>query len=91
MPKVLTREASDTDSTFAKKFIKDVIKARKDYKGSGNPALYTTEDMLTNMLLIEDTNGRAIYDTIDKLTTALRVSQVITVPVMENLVRVDEN
>lgn len=90
VPKVLTREAGDTDYTFAKKFIKDVIKARKDYKGSGNPALYTTEDMLTNMLLIEDTNGRAIYDTIDKLTTALRVSQVVTVPVMENLVRVDE-
>ena len=90
VPKILTREVVDTDYTFAKKFIKDVIKARKDYKGSGNPALYTTEDMLTNMLLIEDTNGRVIYDTIDKLTTALRASQVITVPVMENLVRVDD-
>lgn len=89
--KVLEREQTDTDYTFAKRFIKSVIKARKEYKGSGNPTLYTTEDMLTNMLLIEDKNERVIYDTLDKLVTALRVKEIVTVPVMEGQVRVSED
>jgi len=89
IPKILTRGSGENNFVFAKNFIKEVIKSRKDYKGSGNPTLYTTEDMLTDMLLIEDTNGRVIYDTIDKLTTALRVKDIVTVPVMEALVRTD--
>lgn len=83
--RTLTRAEGADEYAFAKSFIKDVVKSRKDYKGSGNPVLYTTEDMLTNMLLIEDTTGRVIYDTIDKLKTALRVSNIVTVPVMENV------
>ena len=71
----------------AKEFIKSVIKARKNYKGSGKPDLYTSEDMLTDMLLLEDANGRAIYDTEEKLATKLRVGEIITVPQMENLTR----
>lgn len=90
VPKVLTKEAGENDYVFAKRFIREVIKSRKDYKGSGNPSLYTTEDMLTSMLLIEDTNGRIIYDTEVKLATALRVKEIVTVPVMENLTRTDE-
>ena len=89
--KILERSGTDTDYTFAKSFIKEVIKARKDYKGSGNPTLYTTETMLTNMLLIEDKNERVIYDTIEKLTTALRVKEIVTVPVMENQIRVSQD
>lgn len=77
---------ADEDSR-AKAFIRACIKARKDYKGSGNPALYTTEDMVTDCLLLEDQTGRVIYDTLDKLKTALRVSDIITVPVMEGLTR----
>lgn len=77
----------ETDEAFAKRFIKEVIKSRKDYKGSGNPVLFTTEDMLTNMLLIEDLNQRVIYDTEEKLRTALRVSAIVTVPVMEGATR----
>ena len=69
----------------AKAFIKAMIKARKDYKGSGNPTLFTTEDMLTDCLLIEDGVGRPLYDTVDKLATKLRVKEIVTVPVMENL------
>ena len=77
--------ASSTDpDAKAKAFIKAAIKARKDYKGSGNPTLFTTEDMLTDMLLIEDTTGRAIYETETALATKLRVSKIVTVPVMEN-------
>ena len=87
--RTLTRAAGTDDYAFAKAFIKDIVKSRKDYKGSGNPVLYTTEDMLTNMLLIEDTSGRVIYDTIEKLKTALRVSDIVTVPVMENISRED--
>lgn len=67
----------------AKATIRAAIKARKNYKGSGNPTFYTTEDVLTDMLLLEDAQGRVIYDTIDKLTTALRVRKIVTVAVME--------
>lgn len=87
--RTLVRAAGADDYAFAKEFIKDVVKSRKEYKGSGNPTLYTTEDMLTNMLLIEDSTGRVIYDTIEKLKTALRVGNIVTVPVMENVSRED--
>lgn len=83
--------ASDNESTIAKNFIKQCIKARKNYKGSGNPTLYTTEDMLTDMLLLEDTTGRVIYESTDKLATTLRVKEIVTVPVMENLTRTVDN
>ena len=83
--------SSDNESTIAKNFIKQCIKARKNYKGSGNPTLYTTEDMLTDMLLLEDTTGRVIYESATKLATTLRVKEIVTVPVMENLTRTDDN
>ena len=85
--RTLERTSDDTDDTFAKKFIHDVIKSRKEYKGSGNPVLYTSEDMLTNMLLMEDKTGRVVYDSVDKLATALRVSKIVTVPVFEGHTR----
>lgn len=87
--RVLERADGASEEAFAKAFIKDVIRARKLYKGSGNPTLFTTEDMLTNMLLIEDKNERAIYDTVEKLKTALRVSDIVTVEVMEGVNRRD--
>lgn len=73
--------ASNSDK--AKAFIVSAIKARKDYKGSGSPTLYTTEDMLTDCLLIEDTTGRLIYESVEKLANVLRVKEIVTVPVME--------
>ena len=73
----------------AKLFIRTAIKARKDYKGSGEPTLFCTEDLLTDMLLLEDTNGRVIYDSVAKLATALRVKNIITVPVMEGVHRMN--
>lgn len=82
-------ETGITEDEEAKAFIKAVIKSRKDYKGSGNPILFTTEDMLTKCLLLEDKNGRAIYDTEEKLRTALRVSEIITVEAMEGAKRLD--
>lgn len=78
-----------TAEDTAKLMIKQIIKARKDYKGSGNPTFFTTEDVLTDMLLIQDTTGRDIYDTEEKLRTKLRVKEIVTVPVMEGLTRTD--
>lgn len=89
--RVLERASGASDEAFAKAFIKDVIKSRKLYKGSGNPTLFTTEDMLTNMLLIEDKNERVVYDTVEKLKTALRVSDIVTVGPMEGANRKDEH
>ena len=82
-------DAAATSDQKAKAFIRACIKSRKNYKGSGTPTLYTTEDMLTDCLLLEDTTGRIIYDTEEKLRTALRVSSIVTVPVMEGLKRDD--
>ena len=67
--------------------IRSIIKSRKNYKGSGEPSLFTTEDFITDCLLLEDNNGRVIYDTLEKLKNALRVKEIITVPVMEGLTR----
>lgn len=90
----LMDKQSDEDSR-AKAFIRMAIKSRKEYKGSGNPALFCTEDLLTDMLLLEDNNGRIIYDSVSKLATALRVSKIVTVPVMEGVHRevkgIDQN
>lgn len=76
-----------TEDERAKAFIRAAVKSRKNYKGSGSPVLYTTEDMLTDCLLLEDTTGRAIYDSVQKLASTLRVKEIITIPAMENLSR----
>lgn len=79
--------ANATEDAVAKAFIRTVIKSRKDYKGSGSPTLFTTEDMLTNCLLLEDNNGRIIYDSVDKLATTLRVKEIVPVEIMEGVTR----
>lgn len=83
----VTAAANATDDAIAKAFIRTVIKSRKEYKGSGSPTLFTTEDMLTNCLLLEDNNGRIIYDSVDKLATTLRVKEIVPVEVMEGVTR----
>lgn len=77
------------DENLAKNFVKAAIRARKDYKGTGNPTLFTTETMLTEMLLIEDEMGRFVYDNVNSLATRMRVKEIVTVPVMENLTNAD--
>ena len=88
--KKISVSANATEDQKAKAFIRACVKSRKEYKGSGNPTLYTTEDVLTDLLLLEDSTGRVIYETEDKLRSALRVSAIVTVPVMEGLKRTDE-
>lgn len=78
---------SGTDNEKVKAFIRAAVKARKDYQGSGNPVLFTTEDVLTDALLLTDEMGRDLYESVDKLATKLRVSRIVTVPVMEGLTR----
>lgn len=85
VPIEVTVAPGATDDDKAKAIIRSIIKGRKEYKGSGNPVMYTTEDILTDMLLMEDKMGRIIYDSVTKLATALRVSEIVTVPVMEGL------
>lgn len=80
--------ASDADEdAIGKAVIKGAIKSRKDYRGSGNPILFTTEDALTNMLLLTDSTGRDLYETPEKLATKLRVSKIVTSEIFENLTR----
>ena len=74
-----------TADDVAKTFIRTAIKARKDYKGSGSPVLFTTEDMLTDMLLLEDAIGHALYADEAALARKLRVREIVTVPVMEGV------
>lgn len=76
-----------TAAATAENMMDDAIRARKEYKGSGNPVLFTTEDMLAEMLLLKDKNGRRIYTSVNDLATAMRVSSIITVPQMEGLTR----
>ena len=77
--------AGATDTEKCKALIKAIVKSRKEYRGSGEPTMFTTEDVLTDFLLMEDNNGRYIYDSIDKLKSVLRVKNIVTVPVMEGL------
>lgn len=89
--KAVNVTSNATDDDKAKAFIKAVIRSRKEYKGSGNPTLYTTEDMLTTCLLLTDTTGRDIYEDVNQLCKKLRVKEIVTVPVMESVKAKDSN
>lgn len=75
-------QPSATEDDKAREFIRTAIKARKNYKGSGQPTLYTTEDILTDCLLLTDTTGRDLYTDVAQLAKKLRVKEIVTVPVM---------
>lgn len=64
-----------------------IVRARKDYRGSGNIVYFTTEEYLTDMLLRKDGIGHRMYKSVSEVATALRVNRIVTVPVMENLTR----
>ena len=81
----ITVASNATGSEKAKAFIDEVIRSRKDYKGSGNPTLFTTEDMVTECLLLEDSMGHKLYKSEAELATTLRVKEIVTVEVMEGI------
>lgn len=76
-------KSADASDVRAKEFIKQVIRSRKSYKGTGTPTLYTTEDMITECLLLTDDMGRDLYDSVEKLATKLRVKKIVPVEAME--------
>lgn len=86
--KMVAVDHGATAPVIADAVIDAVIRARKDYKGSGNPTFFTTADFLTDMLLLKDGMGRRLYNTVGELATALRVRDIVEVPVMEGLKRV---
>lgn len=75
--------ADATPEVIAKETINTIIRSRKLYKGSGSPTFWTTEDSLTEMLLLEDGIGHKYYKTESEVATALRVREVVTVEPME--------
>jgi hypothetical protein len=85
---VHTTIASDHDT---EEIIEDIIRARKEYKGVGNPTFYVNSDTLTDMLLLKDNVGRRLYLTVADLAAVLRVSSIVEVPVMDSLTRLDPN
>ena len=78
-----TGNSVSANDSFTKGIVRAALRSRKEYKGSGTPTFFTTEDYLTDMLLIEDQNGRRIYDSIAQLALALRVKEIVTIPEME--------
>ncbi len=85
---VVRREVKGSSETdFAENMIDESVRARKDYRGSGNPTLFTSEDELAEMLLLKDMNGRRIYKDVNELATAMRVKEIVTVPQFSGLTR----
>lgn len=80
---IKVKVTAESGVAHAKSVIKKIIKARAQYRGSGNPKFYTTESVLTEMLLLEDGMGHFLYPTKQALATTLRVSDIVTVPVFE--------
>jgi hypothetical protein len=85
--KVVGLPANATSDQKAKACIRGVIKAYDEYEGSGEPTFFVEPNALSDMLLMEDTTGRVIYDSVEKLRTALRVKEIVTVPVMKSKTR----
>lgn len=84
--KVQAAVASGADTvTKIKAAMNASLKARKDYKGSGNPTLFTTEDNLTDMLLLEDKIGHRLYKNETEVAQAMRVKEIVTVPQMAGM------
>ena len=83
----LTVAQNGTEDDYAKAFIKAAIKNRKNYKGSGTPTLYTSEDLLAAMLLLEDGLGHSLYKSEQELCTKLRVKEIVTIPQFDGLKR----
>ena len=67
--------------------VRTVIKAMAEYEGKGQPMMFVHPDLLADMLLIEDENGRFIYENESVLARTLRVKEIVPVPLMKGLER----
>lgn len=79
----ITGDSFSENDSVMKGVVRGAIKSRRQYKGSGKPTFYTTEGTLNDLLLIEDQNGRVIYESEEKLATAMRVKEIVTIPELE--------
>ena len=86
VPVVISPEDSQDTEPTTSELIDAIIRSRKDYKGSGTPSLYIRTDLLGDMLLLKDSLGRRIYNTMEELSSALRVKEIVDVPVMDDIV-----
>lgn len=75
------------DPSTTANLIDGAVRARKNYRGSGMPKFYTTTDFLTECLLLKDAEGYRLYKNVSELAQAMRVSEIVEVPVLENLKR----
>lgn len=64
--------------------VESILRARKHYKGTGTPTMYTTDDIMTDLMLLKDKVGRRLYNTEAELAAALRVASIVVVEVMED-------
>ena len=85
VPLFTIKKEVTNDQNLYENFMEEALLARVDYKGSGNPTLFTTELVLTKLLLLKDKIGHPLYKTEQELATALRVSRIVTVEVMEGV------
>lgn len=83
----VTFGSGDTEDQKASKIIDAAVRARKNYKGTGNPVMFATNDVISDLLLAKDTIGRRLYKDMNELATAMRVSEIIEVPIMEGITR----
>ena len=90
VPAVVGLKANATSDQRADAIIEKMVRSRKDYRGSGNLTFFTTEDLLNDMLLEKDGVGHRLYKNVSELCAAMRVSRIVTVPVMENQTRTVE-
>lgn len=85
--KLVDIKGEETREQRADKYLDAIYEARNDYRGSGSPVLYTTSGFVTDMLLARDQIGRRLYNTVAELASALRVREIVEVPVMDGVFR----
>lgn len=83
-------EETDDVTDKANKLVAAALRSRKEYRGSGNPVFFSTNDVITDMMLATDKMGRKLYSTEAELAAALRVREIIEVPVLEGVTRMDD-
>lgn len=83
-----TNAAAATKDQIAHDFMRTVREAMDSYEGSGAPTLFCPQETVTMCMLLEDTTGRVIYDSMDKLKAYLGVSRIVPVPAMKNKTRI---
>ena len=83
----VTYDSGMTDDQRASAIVDSVLRARKNYKGSGEPTMYAPNETITDLLLAKDTIGRRLYKDMNELIAALRVKEIVEVPVMEGVQR----